>query len=305
MEDGNLLETLKNWWKILFGKKWWILGITTLAAVLSFVFTLPSINKPLKEVNSTLLVVNFPRNIGIQQHQFASFFFTSGEFKSEILRIYGSKVDPNTELDITNFNERISITSSKTNVSFVVRHESGEIAVQIINTAINLFNEKINEVVSTFSETELSEIDSAIKLKQQQIDSIKNEITKFSIENNILISTNTNQGLIESFISSSNRKLSEKMFKIAQEKSANMFALEKDLEQKIIHINQLIKERDEVYSKINTQKDYVVFLSTPNSEIAKDYPNRLKLILTSVVVAIFISCGLFLFYSTILFSKKS
>lgn len=305
MEDGNLLETLKNWWKILFVKKWWILGITTLAAVLSFVFTLPSINKPLKEVNSTLLVVNFPRNIGIQQHQFASFFFTSGEFKSEILRIYGSKVGPNTELDITNFNERISITSSKTNVSFVVRHESGEIAVQIINTAINLFNEKINEVVSTFSETELFEIDSAIKLKQQQIDSIKNEITKFSIENNILFSTNTNQGLIESFISSSNRKLSEKMFKIAQEKSANMFALEKDLEQKIIHINQLIKERDEVYSKINTQKDYVVFLSTPNSEMAKDYPNRLKLILTSVVVAIFISCGLFLFYSTILFSKKS
>lgn len=301
MEDMNLLKSLKNCGEILYEKKWWITGVTILAAVLSFVFTLPSINKPLKEVNSTFLVVNFPKNIGIQQHQFASIFFTSGEFKSEILRIYGSKVDPNTELDITNFNERISITSSKTNVSFVVRHESGEIAVQIINTAINLFNEKINEVVSTFSETELSEIESAIKLKQQQVDSIKNEITKFSIENNILISTNTNQGLIESFISSSNRKLSEKMFKIAQEQSATLLVLEKDLEQKIIHINQLIKERDDVYSKINTQKDYVVFLSKPNIEMAKDYPNRLRIILISIVLAIFVSCGFFLLYNNFRF----
>jgi uncharacterized protein involved in exopolysaccharide biosynthesis len=296
-ESKELLEILKDKWKVLYKNKWWILGVTIVVAILSFVFTLPQINKPLKEINSTILLINFPKNAGIQQHIFANKFFSSAEFKTEILKKYGKKVDSNTTLDITNFNKRIQVSSSKTDVSFIVRHESAENAAQIINTAIDLFNEKINELVIVSSNSELIKHNSLIETKQQQIDSLKQEMIKFSVDNKVLPSTRINQGVVEVLFSLSGKQEAEKMFKLAQQKSAEMLVIEKDLEQKIIILNQLIKDREKVLGDINMEKDYIMVLSAPNVGMTKNYPNRLKTIEISILLALFLSCGFFLLYS--------
>ncbi len=297
MEEIDLLELLKKLGKVLYKNKWWILGITMLVAVLSFVFTLPSINKPLKEVNSTVLIVNFPKNIGITQRDFVSKYFSSSEFKSDLLKFYGENVDCETKFSAKNFNKRVQISVSKIDISFIVRHESAEKAVQIINTATNLLNTKINDFISVYSKSELTKNDSLIRLQQQQIDSIKNKIIQFSIENKILFNTDVNQAITESYISSFNKKETERLFEIAQEESATLFVFQKDLEQRIILQNQLIKDRNKVLGEMTVEKEFIMILSTPNIKMAKDFPNRARIISISIILALFISCGFFIYIS--------
>ncbi len=294
MEEIDLLELLKKWGKVLYKNKWWILGITMLVAVLSFVFTLPSINKPLQEIRATTYVVDFHKSTGINQQDFVKKYFLSSEFKNNILEIYGDEVDSETSLNVKNFNKRIQVSVSKTDISFVLRHESAEKAAQIINTATNLLNTKLNDFISVYLKSELTKKDSLIKLQQQQIDSIKNKIIQFSIENNILVNTNVNQAITESYVSSSNKKGTERLFEIAQEESATLFVLQKDLEQRIILQNQLIEDRNKVLVEMTVEKEFIMILSAPNIKMAKDFPNRLKVISLSILLALFISSLFFL-----------
>ena len=82
----------------------------------------------------------------------------------------------------------------------------------------------------------------------------------------------------------SGKQEAEKMFKLAQQKSAEMLVIEKNLEQKIIILNQLIKDREKVLGDINMEKDYIMVLSAPNPVIL-DWSKALTALVTVATVA--------------------
>ena len=288
MEEIDLLELLKKWCKVLYKNKWWILGITTLVAVLSFVFTLPGINKPLKEVKAIAFIVNFPKNVGINQQEFAKRYLWSSEFKSEILEIYGEEVDTETSLNVKNFNKRIHISVSKTDISFVVRHESIEKAVLIINTAKELLSSKIKAIELDIYKRNLSKLDYTIELKKMQIDSLKEVIADYFTENKVLIA---DIGKEEVFVLSKEIS-SERIVKIIQEKSSMML----DMEQRVISLNTLLSDRDKLIAEMLVKKSYINSIDNSSLYYPTDYSNRLRIISISILLALFLSCGFFIFF---------
>lgn len=288
MEEIDLLELLKKWCKVLYKNKWWILGITTLVAVLSFVFTLPGINKPLKEVKATAFIVNFPKNVGINQQEFAKRYLWSSEFKSEILEIYGEEVDTETSLNVKKFDKRIHISVSKTDISFIVRHESAEKALLIINTAKELFSSKIKAIELDINKRTLSKLDYTIELKKMQIDSLKKMMDNHFAENKVLIPDLRKE---EAFVLTEEKSY-KRIVKIIQEKSSMML----DMDQRVTALNELISSRDALIAEMSVERNYINSIDNFGLDYTKDYPNKLRIISLSILLALFLSCGFFIFF---------
>lgn len=298
------MNELAHYIQLIWKKKWWILGFCGITIIAAFILTLPIVKTPLYRVELEFYPIDYPEDVQMkikaEPEKFTIQYFDSYDLKFKILKKYGSQVDSNTKFNIKNYDKRITFLGANKSIIISVKHESAQIACEIALEYITMLNDRFHEYLCQYYSDEHHKHEQLRLLTIQQIDSIKQEITKLSVENQIFASTKQNQEIIKGILKTNNgsQKIDENalktMLKMSQEKSADLITLEKILEEYVIDLEEFTKISNG--HKINSEivRDFAVITSHPYSEIAKKSPIPIIVIAVSAFLSLFFSAIFFI-----------
>ena len=182
------MKTVKYYLSIVWKKKIWILAVTAVATIATFIYTLPSVKPYLYEAKYELRAKNI-RSIGFFDFDYVvNSVRYDDNFKQSIINQAGE----DSKLTESNYNKRISI-SNDTKVILSAKGESKEEATQLAEILYQSFNEQvrsylkenldqINAPLADKIKTQETENDSVVKLMENRIveiyEAVKGESNK-------------------------------------------------------------------------------------------------------------------------------
>ncbi len=285
------MNTIGYYLQLIIKRKYWIAGIFIITILVAFLYTLPSVKKPLYTVYSEFCINDISRRININLNRYITDQIKSNEVKNHILAKYGSHVTDNS-LSNKNYNQRILVSSvNNMCISLAVMDESPENAEQIINDIMHLISEDINFLINKQYEEDMNELKYQIEIKNNQLDSLKQKI----IEIDKQIIKKLNKGKFTKDLSI----IYNKDFLIKQEilfkKNPDFMVTEKLIGKYINDLGFYINNYHSLLFNIhqNNKLDYFHIIKPANAESPAVYPDRVKLLIGVGFLSLVFSISLF------------
>ena len=161
------MKAIKYYLSIVWKKKIWILTVTAVATIASFIYTLPSIKPYLYEAKYELRAKNI-KSIGyIDIDHIVNAVNYDDNFKQSIINQAGE----NSKLTESNYNRRIQITND-TKTTLLAKGESKEEATHLADILYKSFNEQIRTYLTENIDQLNAPLAEKIKIQETENDSI-------------------------------------------------------------------------------------------------------------------------------------
>ena len=171
------MKTIKYYLSIIWAKKIWIIAVTAIVAIATFIYTLPSVKPYLYEAKYELKTKNV-KSIGYIDIDYVvnSIRYDEG-FKQSIIQQSGS----DSKLTDSNYSKRISI-SNDTKVILSAKGESKEEATLLADILYKLFNERIRSYLTENIDQLSAPLANKIKAQDIENDSIVKQMETRIVE---------------------------------------------------------------------------------------------------------------------------
>lgn len=277
------MKTIKYYLSIIWAKKIWIIAVTAIVAVATFIYTLPSVKPYLYEAKYELKTKNI-KSIGyIDIDYVVNSIRYDEEFKQSIIQQSGSE----SKLTESNYSKRISI-SNDTKVILSAKGESKEEATLLADILYKLFNERIRSYLTENIGQLSAPLANKIKAQDIENDSIVKQMEKRIVE------------IYEAVKGESGKSYEQIIGRIdgnvanAISADPQMTRLKSCLEQNakyIVNTNAMINE---AAIDINELDSFFDVIHVPSTMISTA-PNRIMRVATAAVVSFLFMIFVFIF----------
>lgn len=161
------MKTVKYYLSIVWKKKIWILAVTAVATVASYIYTLPSVKPYLYEAKYELRAKNV-RSIGFID---IDYVVNSVRYDENFRQSIISKAGEDSKLTENNYSKRILITND-TKTTLSVKGESKEEATRLADILYQSFNEQIRSYLTENLDQLSAPLADKIKAQDTENDSI-------------------------------------------------------------------------------------------------------------------------------------
>jgi len=273
----NLVVVLSK----LYPRKYWILGITLAIMVIGLIIKIPIIKAKEYEVSTEFFVINVPQNVKTDFNKYVLRFVKRSYVNTTLSKKFNLK-DP-----------KISVSFGKNkSICFSAVNSNPKLAKDIVNELVELFNQKINNIVNTEIIINLEKVDYLIDLKQQQIDSVKQRLVGFYEQNGMTYTPNSYLSNFDKVYNANTTKM--KLIQPLAEKRIDVFAEETMLFNCIFDLNQYTNRRYSIVSQLNMENNYVGILTESDLENPNKVFSIVKFLIGIFTLGIIISIFLFL-----------
>ncbi|MCL2291126.1 MAG: hypothetical protein FWC34_10590 [Bacteroidetes bacterium] len=274
----ELTEVLTKLWP----RKYWILGITLLITIVGLAINMPSIIKTEYKATAELHVVNIPDEIKTDFHKYAIRLTKKDDVSSALSQKFNLK-DP-----------KINVSFGKNrNICFSAVNSDPQLAEEMVEELIRIFNHQINNVVDAVTITHLEKIDHIITLKQQQTDSVRQRLIHFYEQKGMTYIPNSYLSGFERTNNTNSIARMKPIQPLAAEKGVDIFAEETMLFNCIFDLNHQMNRRNSTMVQLNTENNYVgiVIKSDPENPVKVFRP--IKFLIEIIILGL--SAGVLLF----------
>lgn len=277
------MKTIKYYLSIIWAKKIWIIAVTAIVAVATFIYTLPSVKPYLYEAKYELKTKNI-KSIGyIDIDYVVNSIRYDEEFKQSIIQQSGSE----SKLTESNYSKRISI-SNDTKVILSAKGESKEEATLLADILYKLFNERIRSYLTENIDQLSAPLANKIKAQDIENDSIVKQMEKRIVE------------IYETVKGESGKSYEQIIGRIdgnvanAISADPQMTRLKSCLEQNAKYIANTNAMINEAAIDINELDSFFDVIHVPSTMISTA-PNRIMRVATAAVVSFLFMIFVFIF----------
>ena len=277
------MKTVKYYLSIVWKKKIWILAVTAVAAIATFVYTLPSVKPYLYEAKYELRAKNI-RSIGFFDFDYVvNFVRYDDNFKQEIIRQAGE----GSKLTESNYNKRISI-SNDTKVILSAKGESKEEATRLADILYQSFNEQVRSYLKENLDQINAPLADKIKVQDTENDSIVKQMENRIVE------------IYEAVKGESNKSYEQIIGRIdanvanAINADPQMTRLKSSLDQNEKYIANTNAMISETTIDINELDSFFDVLHVPSTLISPA-PNRIMRVVATAVISFLFMVFVFIF----------
>lgn len=277
------MKTIKYYLSIIWAKKIWIIAVTAIVAIATFIYTLPSVKPYLYEAKYELRTKNV-KSIGFIDIDYVVNAVRYDEnFKQSIINQAGE----DSNLTESNYNKRILITND-TKTILSAKGESKEEATHLADILYQSFNEQIRSYLA----------ENINQLRAPMVDKIKAQ----DIENDSIVKQMENR-IVEIYevVKGESGKTYEQIIgridgNVANAISADpqMTRLKSCLEQNAKYIANTNAMINEATIDIKELDSFFDVLHVPSSLISPA-PNRIMRVVTATVVSFLFMIFVFIF----------
>lgn len=277
------MKTIKYYLSIIWAKKIWIIAVTAIVAIATFIYTLPSVKPYLYEAKYELRAKNV-KSIGFFDIDYVVNAVRYDEnFKQSIINQAGE----DSKLTESNYNKRILITND-TKTILSAKGESKEEATHLADILYQSFNEQIRSYLA----------ENINQLSAPMVDKIKAQ----DIENDSIVKQMENRIVeIYEIVKGESGKTYEQIIgridgNVANAISADpqMTRLKSCLEQNAKYIANTNAMINEATIDIKELDSFFDVLHVPSSLISPA-PNRIMRVVTATVVSFLFMIFVFIF----------
>ena len=286
---GSLYHLAIKW-------RWHLIAIAIISGLAATVFSSASFIEP--KFKSTAVV--YPVNIVPYSNESATEqllqLFQSADVKNKIIEKfdlsnhYGlgdNSKEPNSKL-ILEFNDNVSINKTEfESVSIEILDKDPIKACAIVNELITETNLKLRQLQREKSQEMHSMYAKQLELKKQEIDTLKVQISKLRVENNIIDVYNQTREITRGVINSKGGEAS-KISSTIQEKGAELTSLNTKLDAALGYYTKLKASYDDITGDLNKELTYTNVVTKPFVADIKAYPVRWIIVLSSIVASLFL-----------------
>ena len=171
------MKTIKYYLSIIWAKKIWIIAVTAIVAIATFIYTLPSVKPDLYEAKYELRAKNV-KSIGFIDIDYVVNAVRYDEnFKQSIINQAGE----DSKLTESNYNKRILITND-TKTTLSAKGESKEEATRLADILYQSFNEQIRSYLTENLDQLSAPLSDKIKAQDSENDSIVKQMETRIVE---------------------------------------------------------------------------------------------------------------------------
>jgi len=277
------MKTVRYYLSIVCKKKIWILAVTVVATIVSFIYTQPSIKPYLYEAKYELRAKDV-KNIGfIDVDYVVNAVCCDENFKQSIINQAGE----NSTLTESNYNKRILITND-TKTTLSAKGESKEEAIHLADILYKMFNEHVRTYLKENLDQLNAPLYEKIKVQETENDSIAKLIETRIVE------------IYETVKGESGRTYEQIIGRIDEniEKSINvdpkMAKLKASLEENAKYIAITRAMINEVSIDISKLDSFFDVLHSPSTLISPA-PNRIMRVTATAVISFMFMVFVFIF----------
>ena len=258
----------------LWPRKYWILGITAGIMIIGLIIKIPVIKNNEYQINIEFSVVNIPANVKVNFSKYATLFVKN----EPVLKTLSEKFNVK--------NPKVSASYGKNrSIRFTAINADPKLAEEIVKELIEMFNQKMNNIINESVIFNLERTDYLIMLKQQQIDSVKQLLSCLYEQNGITYTPISDfSNFDKNFLS--NRNLAEK--------GVDIFAEEVMLFNDVFELNQRINQRNAILAQLDVTNNHIGIVSALDTENPEKAFYLLKFIIGLFALGVVAGTALFL-----------
>lgn len=286
---GSLYHLAVKW-------RWHLIAIAVISGLASTVFSGSAFIEP--KFKSTAVV--YPVNIVPYSNESATEqllqLFQSADVKNKIIEKfdlanhYGlgdNSKEPNSKL-ILEFNDNVSISKTEfESVNIEILDKDPVKACAMVNEIIAETNQKCRQLQREKSQEMLAMYAKQLELKKAEIDTLKNQISKLRVENNIIDVFSQTREATRGLISSKGGEATRITGKI-QEVGAELTANNAKLDAALNYYAKIKATYDDITGDLNKELTYTNVVTKPFVADVKAYPIRWIIVLSSVLASLFL-----------------
>jgi uncharacterized protein involved in exopolysaccharide biosynthesis len=286
---GSLYHLAIKW-------RWHLMVIAIISGLAAGVFSSSAFIEP--KFKSTAVV--YPVNIVPYSNESATEqllqLFQSADVKNKIIEKfdlanhYGlgdSSKEPNSKL-ILEFNDNVSVSKTEfESVNIEILDKDPVKACAMVSEMIAETNLKCRQLQREKSQEMLAMYAKQLDIKKTEIDTLKSQISKLRVENNIIDIWAQTKEATRGLIASKGGEASRITGKI-QEVGAELTALNVKLDAALNYYTKIKATYDDITGDLNKELTYTNVVTKPFVADTKSYPIRWIIVLSSVLASLFL-----------------
>jgi hypothetical protein len=286
---GSLYHLAVKW-------KWHLLVIAIISSLASSIFSSSLFIEP--KFKSTAVV--YPVNIVPYSNESATEqllqMFQSADVKNKIIEKfdlanhYGlgdNSKEPNTQM-IREFNENVSISKTEfESINIEILDKDPVKACGMVNEIISETNLKCRQLQREKSQEMLGMYAKQLELKKSEIDTLKSQIRKLRLDNEIIDLPTQTREATRGLVSTKGGEASRILNKM-QDVGAEMTALNTKLDAALIYFVKTKAAYDDITGDLNKELTYTNVVAKPFVADIKSYPIRWIIVLISTMASLFL-----------------